>query len=162
MSTPAVSPRPAAITMYATYAVCAVGLAIGFSTVFDSHPDLRWATLLAVGGGGILSYIRHSLLHRSDGVRLGWDIGRTNPFQIEVGFANLSWGIVAVLAAVLDWGLAVESATFLVFGIYMSCVTVFLMFGMRTGTRPLATIIPTIAFAAMLMIVGIAGMSAAT
>ena len=48
-----------------------------------------------------------------------WDLGVRNNFQIEVGLANLAWGLVAILAVLLDWGLAAEATTFLIFGIYL-------------------------------------------
>lgn len=155
-----VSERPARIAMLATYAAAGIGLAIAFTTVFGDAPDLRVPTLLTIGAGGILSFVRHALLHRSDAARLGWDVGRANPFQIEVGLANLAWGVVGVLAVVLGWGLAVEAALFLVFGGYMALVSAFVL-GSRSGSRPVGTVIPTVAFAAMLLVVGVAGMAAA-
>ena len=33
-----------------------------------------------------------------------WDYGRRNDFQIEVGLADLSWGLVGLTAWFLDWG----------------------------------------------------------
>lgn len=154
------SERPARIVMIATYVAAGAGLAIAFSTVFGDEPNLAVPTLLTIGAGGILSFVRHALLHRSDAARLGWDVGRANPFQIEVGLANLAWGVVGVLAVALGWGLAVESALFLVFGAYMALVSAFVL-GSRAGSRPVGTVIPTVAFAAMLLVVGVAGMAAA-
>ena len=105
--------------MATTYAVAAPGIAIGMYTVFLDPPSLTWAALLTVGGGGILSFFRHAVFHRSDAARMGWDYGTTNAFQIETGLANLAWGVVAILAVVLGWGIVVEGAAFLVFGVYM-------------------------------------------
>ena len=59
------------------------------------------------------------MFHRSDAARMGWEFGRTNPFQIETGLANLAWGLAAVLTVVFSWGLAAEATVFLVFGLYM-------------------------------------------
>jgi hypothetical protein len=101
--------RAAGITMALTYAVGALGLGIGFSTAFSPSPDLRWACLFAVGLAGLLSFVRHSLMHRGDAARMGWDSGTTNPFQIEVGLANLAWGLLAVIAVALSWGLGVST-----------------------------------------------------
>lgn len=155
--------RAAGFTMALTYAVGAGGLGLAFSTVFDPRPDLRWATLLAVGLTGILSFVRHSLLHRGDAARMGWDSGTTNPFQIEVGLANLAWGVLATIAVALDWGLAVYSATFLVFGFYMVAVTGFKLILASRGARDeWVASISAGSFGVLLTIVGVAAMQAAT
>lgn len=41
--------------MALTYAVGAGGFGLAFPTVFDPQPDLRWATLRAVGLAGVIS-----------------------------------------------------------------------------------------------------------
>jgi hypothetical protein len=153
--------RAAGITMALTYAAGALGIGLAFSTAFSAAPSLRWGCLFAVGIAGVLSFIRHALLDRGDAARMGWDNGKPNPFQIEVGLANLAWGILAILAVALDWGLAVYSACFLVFGIYMAAVTVFKALRAAAGEpgmwRP---VLPAGSFAALLIVVGSAGMSA--
>ena len=155
--------RLAGFIMGLTYAVGAGGIGIAFSTIFDPEPDLRWAVLLAVGLAGILSFVRHSLLHRADAARMGWDMGTTNPFQIEVGLANLAWGVFAVIAVVLSWGLAVYSAAFLVFGFYMVAVTLFkLLLASRGARGEWVASISAGSFGVLLTIIGILGMQAAT
>ncbi len=154
-------PRPSALVMYATYAVGAIGLFIGFTTVTKDPPSLTLATLFAVGGGGLLSFVRHSLLHRSDAARMGWDYGRRNNFQIEVGLANLAWGLVAVLAVVLDWGLAVQAATFLTFGIYLTAVALMQVVSPGGKRRALGPMIGIASFGILLIVVGFLGMAAA-
>lgn len=153
------NPRPASLLMTATYIAGAVGIAIGFSTVTADSPTLTWASLLAVGVGGVLSFIRHSLFHRSDAARLGWDLGRRNNFQIEVGLANLAWGLLAISAAVFDLGLAVEAASLLVFGAYLLAVAVMLV---TTGTqRAWPQLIAMASFGAMLTTLAVLGFLAA-
>lgn len=153
--------RAANLTMGLTYAAGALGIGLAFATIFDPAPDLRWACLLAVGIAGILSFVRHSLLHRGDAARMGWDTGEANPFQVEVGLANLAWGALAVVAVVLGWGLALYSACFLVFGFYMAFVTVFKAMRAAGGHRgEWGSVVPAAAFAAMLVIIGALGMSA--
>lgn len=120
------SPTPATIAMVLTYAVAGVGFYLGFSAVQEDPPTLSVATLLVVGGGGGLSFVRHALLHRSDAIRSGWDFGRRNNFQIEVGLANLAWALLGILAVCLDWGLVAESASLLVFGFYITSVAILL------------------------------------
>lgn len=163
MTTSAAAARPAHLLMIATYVAGGIGLAIAFSSVFDAQPSLGAATLLAVGAAGLLAFVRHALLHRSDAARMGWDLGRTNPFQIEVGIANLAWGILGIAAVAFDWGLAVESAAFLVFGTYMAGVAIFVLISARgENARPVPQLLASLLFAAMMLIVGIAGITAAT
>lgn len=153
--------KAANFTMGLTYAVGALGIGLAFSTLFDAAPDLRWGCFFAVGLAGILSFVRHSLMHRGDARRMGWDTGEANPFQVEVGLANLAWGVLAVVAVALDWGLAVYSACFLVFGFYMAFVTGFKALRAAGGHRgEWGSVIPAASFAALLVLVGSVGMSA--
>ena len=154
--------RPARILMALTYAAAAAGIGIGISTLSDDPPSLTAASLLAVGAGGILSFVRHAIFHAADAERIGWTSDRVNAFQIEVGLANLAWGAYAVLAVVLGWGLAAEAAGFVVFGLYMGAVAAFEIIGARgANARPWSQVIPTIAFAAMLLYIGLRGMGKA-
>lgn len=148
--------------MIVTYVVGGIGLAIGATTVNRSPAELSLSCLLAVGIVGLLSFVRHALLNRSDAARMGWDYGRRNNFQIEVGIANLAWGIVAILAVALGWGLAVESATFLVFGGYIALVALMNVFSPGQQRRDIGAIFATGAFGAILLYVGIIGIAAAT
>jgi hypothetical protein len=143
--------------MILTYAVAAPGLAIGAWTVNAAPPSLTVGALMAVGAGGILSFLRHAVFHRSDAARMGWDYGTTNAFQIEAGIANLAWGSTAILAVVLGWGIAVEGATFLVFGIYMIGAAVAQVV-YRRGI-PIAVI--SLAFGGTMAWIGVAGIAAA-
>ena len=153
--------KAAGVTMALTYAVGALGIGIGFSTVFSSGPDLRWACLFAVGLAGLLSFVRHALMYRGDAARMGWDSGTTNHFQIKVGLANLAWGLLAVIAVALSWGLGVYAASCLVFGFYMAGVTAFKAIRSSAGhPEEWRTVLPAGAFAAMLIVIGAAGMSA--
>lgn len=163
MSANPVNTKPANILMALTYAIAALGIGLAFSALGDPEPDLGLAALLAVGAGGILSFVRHAVFHRADAQRIGWTSERTNAFQIEVGLANLAWGAFAVLAVLLGWGLAAESAAFLVFGLYMSFVAVFEVLNAGSeNRRPWAQVIPSAAFGLLLLTVGLTGMNAAT
>ena len=163
MNAPGTNTRPAHLLMALTYAVAALGIGLGFSALSDTDPNLGLASLLAVGVGGILSFVRHAIFHRADAARIGWTSERTNGFQIEVGLANLAWGVYAVLAFALAWGLAAQSAGFMIFGLYMGAVGIFEVLTLRgENGRPLVQVIPSIAFAVLLLIIGIGGMNAAT
>lgn len=148
--------------MIATYVVGGIGLAIGISTVNQTPSDLSLSCLLGVGAVGILSFIRHAILNRSDAARMGWDYGIRNNFQIEVGIANLAWGIVAILAVILGWGLAVESALMLTLGIYITSVAVMKAFLSGGQSRRLGPILGASVFGLALLYMGILGMAAAT
>lgn len=153
-------PRVSSGLMLATYVVGAAGIAVGFTTLNSDPPSLSLACLLAVGGGGLLSFIRHSIFHRSDATRMGWDLGRRNNFQIEVGLANLAWGAVGIAAVVMGWGLRAQAATFLTFGVYLLGVAAMQVVspgGQRRSTGPLLGLA---SFGLMLCVLGVLGMRA--
>lgn len=93
---------------------------------------------------------------------MGWDYGRRNNFQIEVGLANLAWGLVAVLAVALGRGLAVQAATWLTMGFYLAAVAIMQLIAPGGQRRSVGPMIAITAFAVCLIVVGALGMSAAT
>ena len=101
-------PRIAKVLMQVTWVVGGIGLFFGLNALSlgQISSAVQWVALWSVGGVGLLSFVRHSVFHRSDALRMGWDLGKRNDFQIEVGFANLAWGVVALIASSLDWGLS--------------------------------------------------------
>jgi hypothetical protein len=113
-------PRISQFLMNATFVVGAIGYFIGFSKISSCGVEAAVSpvALLSVGVVGILSMVRHSVFHRSDAIRMGWDQGRRNNFQIEVGFANLAIGLPAIMAVTLDWGVVVEAAFVLAYSLY--------------------------------------------
>tara|TARA_R110002072_G_scaffold164609_2_gene317569 strand:- start:2862 stop:3308 length:447 start_codon:yes stop_codon:yes gene_type:complete len=121
--------------MTATYLVGAIGYFIGFSTLSSDGAAVAIApvALLSVGVVGIISMVRHSVFHRSDAVRMGWDLGRRNNFQIEVGFANLAIGLPALVAVALDWGVVVEAAFVLAYALYFVQVSVLMLMERADG-----------------------------
>ncbi|MDG2046365.1 MAG: hypothetical protein P8J79_04035 [Halioglobus sp.] len=122
-------PRVSQWLMLATYVVGACGYYIGFSTLGSDGAAvaIRPVALLSVGAVGIISMVRHSVFHRSDAVRAGWDLGQRNNFQIEVGFANLAIGLPAVAAVALDWGASVEASLVLAYALYFFQVSVLML-----------------------------------
>ena len=152
--------RPAQILMIATYVVGFVGAFIGFGTVHGSAPSLNVAAILAVFATGVLSFLRHAVWSRSDAVRGGWDYGVRNNFQIEVGLANLAWGVFALLAVVLDWGLRVVAASFLISGLYFAAVALFVIVIGDFKNRRVGGLIGIAVWAAIMIALGVMGMSA--
>lgn len=155
------SPRAANVIMAMTYVVGGVGIFTGFWTLNSEPPSLRWTTLLTVGVVGLLSFLRHSLLHRSDAARMGWDTGHRNNFQIEVGLANLAWGAVAVVAAVLNLSLAVDAVLLLVAGGYLTAVAVMLVVSPGEHRRPLPALLAIGSFGVLQLVLGIWGLTLA-
>jgi hypothetical protein len=157
-----VSTRPASILMWLTYLVGGVGYLIGTYTLQADPPSLSIAALLAVTATGILSFFRHAVFHRSDAVRGGWDYGTRNNFQIEVGLANLAWGVFALLAVVLNWGLIAVASSFIISGLYFAFVTVFVIVTRDLKDRKILPLIGIAVWAGMVLSMGIWGMNAAT
>ena len=56
---------------------------------------LSWLLLLAVGVQGIWAGVTHVFFPETGARYIGW---QTSPFQTELGFADLSIGVVAVLS----------------------------------------------------------------
>jgi hypothetical protein len=121
MNAPVASPKAAALLSRTTIAISAIGLFLAIYFFTDSSKNgIYVATFTLVGMVGIVSFLRHSIFYRSDQVRMGWHQDRPE-FQIEVGFANLAFGIAAIVAVVLDLGIAASSICLMVFGIYLAC-----------------------------------------
>jgi hypothetical protein len=95
-----------------------LGLGMGFSRLPDAASALAVATPTAVGLVGLLAFLRHFVFHESDAKRLGWESGRPE-FQYEVGFANLAFALVALLAYFGGWGIGAQAAVLLGFGLYL-------------------------------------------
>ena len=93
-------PGPSRLLMQLTWVAGAIGFWLGFGNW--QNGDIAAATssvtLWVVGVVGVLSFLRHAVFHRSDARRMGWDYGKRNDFQLEVGFANLAWGLCGLIA----------------------------------------------------------------
>lgn len=113
--------RLPAVLMWVGMIAGAVGFFFGFARLFDGSWAEAIVPVVAVSVGvvGVIAFVRHAVFHRADAVRMGWDLGRRNDFQMEVGFANLAWGIAGLLSWVLSWGTFAQAAITLVFGLYM-------------------------------------------
>lgn len=161
-SNPAASLR----LMWATYAVGGFGafMALYFLGAGNTEAAAAWVSAVAVGGSGLISFVRHSVFHRSDAARMGWDLGRRNEFQIEVGLANLAWGVVGIAAWALSWGIQAEGAVTIVFGLYLLFAAILHLadIGKSTdeGGHRYGPLIATFIFAAVLLIPGIAAVLA--
>ena len=70
----------------------------------DTHPRtatriaevfLLWFLVITVGIGGVFGFIGHTVFADRAAASIGWPAG--NPFQTEVGIANLAFGVVGIL-----------------------------------------------------------------
>ena len=115
-------PGPSRLLMQLTWLAGAIGFWQGFGgwQNGDIEAATNAITLWVVGVVGLLSFLRHAVFHRSDARRMGWDYGARNDFQLEVGFANLAWGLSGLIGWVQGWSLQAQGAVILIFGIYMA------------------------------------------
>src|SRR5919107_6036722 len=93
------------------------GVGVGIWRLPDAASALAVVTPTAVGLVGLLAFVRHFLFHESDAKRLGWESNRSE-FQYEVGFANIAFALVALLAYFGGGGLAAQGAVVLGYGPY--------------------------------------------
>jgi hypothetical protein len=94
------------------------GVGVGIWRLPDAASALEVVTPTAVGLVGLLTFVRHFLFHESDAKRLGWESNRAE-FQYEVGFANLAFAVVALLAYFGGWAVAAQVAMVLGYGLYL-------------------------------------------
>lgn len=103
----------------ARYAVGGGGLYYGLGQLNSNLADaVAIVSLCAVGVVGVLSFISHVLLHEQDAKKIGFS-KNTVSFQFEVGFANLAFGLVAIISYLADWGLRVNTALILGYALYL-------------------------------------------
>tara|TARA_B100001964_G_scaffold162981_1_gene178894 strand:+ start:66 stop:557 length:492 start_codon:yes stop_codon:yes gene_type:complete len=147
--------------MRLTYLVAGAGLFIAMERLGNGEiePAAAWTSGLVIGGGGIISFVRHSLFHRSDALRMQWDLGRRNNFQIEAGFANFAWGATSLAALFCDWGIKAQGALIFSYGLYitMAAALHFVdVFSFRKdGGGSIGGSLLTMAFAVALLVIGV-------
>ena len=95
-----------------------LGLGVGLSRLPDAASALAIVTPTAVGLVGLLAFVRHFVFHESDAKRLGWESTGAE-FQYEVGFANLAFALVALLAYFGGWAVAAQVAVVFGYGLYL-------------------------------------------
>jgi hypothetical protein len=103
--------------------ISSVGIFFAFYHHFSDPPGstdaIDLVVLLVTVPLGLLGFTGHVLMHASDARRLtGQQIDPL--FQYEVGFANLAFGLVALLVALGNWPVAAKIAVTLAFGLYLT------------------------------------------
>lgn len=101
------------------YALGGGGLYLAMTRLPSDLPNaVALATLTAVGIVGTLSFVSHVLLHKQDAKQIGFST-KTASFQFEVGFANLAFGVVAIISYFADWGLQANTVLLLAYALYL-------------------------------------------
>lgn len=107
------------LVSYLRYALGGAGLYFAFSQLAASPAEaVATATLYTVGAVGILSFVSHALLHEGDAKMIGFS-SKTPSFQFEVGFANLAFGVVALISYVDGWGIRANTTLLLAYSLYL-------------------------------------------
>ena len=116
---PRASPAAANLLLILTLVASMLGIFLGLFYFFlDPVTGLRIAVVLMVGLVGVFSFLRHTVFYRSDQARIGW--AQEHPqFQMEVGWANLAIGVLALLSGILQWGMLAYGISFLTYGVYL-------------------------------------------
>jgi hypothetical protein len=96
-----------------------VAIFLGFYCLGDApQTSLRIVTLGTVGFVGVLGFVRHFIFHKQDAARLGWETERPD-WMFEVGFANLAFGFMGLLAVLAAWGTHAQAAALLGYSLYL-------------------------------------------
>ncbi len=96
-----------------------VGIFFGFFYL-GGNPSLSLAIVTAttVGAVGVLAFVRHVVFHKSDAKRMGWETERPE-WAYEVGFANLAFGVMALLAVFAGLGVRAQALAVLGYAVYL-------------------------------------------
>jgi hypothetical protein len=157
-------PAVASVLFAATIVATIAGI---FATIYFMFTDpgfaYRVAAAVLVGVVGILSFLRHSVFYRSDQARMGWIQDRPE-FQLEVGYANLAIGLIALLAAGLNWGTLACAVSLLTYGTYLLCALLLHLYEavyvVEIRGRATKSVINTAFFVAALYIFGFLALAA--
>ncbi len=101
------------------YVAVSVGIFLGFYYLWDDPGKaLAIVTVLTVGVEGVLGFVRHYFFYKQDAKRLGWETDRPD-WMWEVGFANLGFGAMALLAVFADFGVKAQALVLLGYALYL-------------------------------------------
>ena len=101
------------------WVVVGVGIFLGFYYLGeDVEKSLAIVTVLSAGFEGVTGWVRHYLFWRQDSKRLGWETDRPD-WMWEVGFANLAFGFMALLAVFAGWGVKAQALVLLGYALYL-------------------------------------------
>jgi hypothetical protein len=137
-----------------------IGIFFGFYFL-SSHPllSLGIVTSTTVGVVGVLAFVRHVIFHKEDAKRLGWETEKPD-WMFEVGFANLAFGLMGLLAVFAGWGAHAQAVVLLGYALYLfqaACLHGYRYFTdkVKSPTRLWRNFIATLLFVVMMSIFGI-------
>jgi hypothetical protein len=103
----------------AGYVAVSVGIFLGFYYLGqDVERSLAIVTVMTVGVEGVLGFVRHYFFYKADAKRLGWETDRPD-WMWEVGFANLGFGAMGLLAVAAGWGVKAQALVLLGYSLYL-------------------------------------------
>jgi hypothetical protein len=89
------------VIVFVTLAI--IGFVVHVAFVERPTQPARWLEVgllyffaVIVGGGGLFGFMGHTLVADDVAAQIGWPAG--NPFQTEVAFTNLAFGVLGVLS----------------------------------------------------------------
>jgi hypothetical protein len=96
-----------------------IGVFLGFFYLGeDSAKSVAIVTVMTAGVEGVTGWVRHYIFYRQDAKRLGWETDRPD-WMWEVGFANLAFGFMALLAVFAAWGVKAQALVLLGYALYL-------------------------------------------
>jgi len=135
--------------------IATLGIFFGFFYL-ASDPAKAFAlvTGACVGAVGILAFVRHVVFHRSDALRLGWQTDRPD-WQLEVGFANLAFGVMGCIVAIWKPVFPAFFVVLLGYSVYLAQAAALHLYRYlagpdRSSARLWNSVIATALFAAMM------------
>lgn len=141
--------------------IVTIGIFMGFYKLPDTTAALEIVAFTTVGIVGILSFASHFIFYKSDAKRLGWETDRPD-WQFEVGFANLAFGLVALIAYFGNWGPASLAAMVLAYALYMLMAAILHGYRFFTGENKsirhlVLSVLLTILYSGMMIYFAIGG-----
>lgn len=137
-----------------------VGLFFGFYFL-SAAPATSFAivTVTTVGIVGVLAFVRHVVFFRSDMARLGWQTDRPD-WMFEVGFANLAFGVMGLIAGFAPAGAKVQAVVILGYALYLFQAALlhfyrYLTDAARSPARLWRSVVATLLFAGMMTYFGV-------
>ena len=144
----------------ASMVIGGAGIFMGFYYL-GSAPltSLSIVTATTVGIVGVLAFVRHVVFHKSDAERLGWQTDRPD-WMFEVGFANLAFGLMALLAVFAGWGTQAQVVVLLGYAFYLFQAAMLHAYryftdAQRSQARLWRSVIATLLFAGMMAFFGV-------
>ena len=128
----------------------------------DASTSLTIVTITTVGITGVLAFIRHVIFHKEDAKRLGWETERPD-WMFEVGFANLGFGMMGILAVGLSWGTHAQVIVLIGYALYLFQAAIlhgyrYFTDAERSPARLWRSFLATLLYAGMMMFFAVFGL----